>query len=236
MFSNGGINVWHGTVVGNTSTATDLETYKLRFHDMNINILIAFLFGMIILAATPGPGVLASMSKAIAEGFAASLVLIGGLVVGDVIFLLAAFLGLSALAQAMGEMFLAIRIIGGLYLMYLGIKAYGSERVRVKKETGRKTGRFQTFMAGLLVTMGNPKPILFYASVLPTIIDFRDVKAIDILAMVVLIAVVSFSVLGTYCYLASLTNRPALGKKWQMRINRVAGLVMIVAGIFVMMR
>ncbi|HSR16654.1 MAG TPA: LysE family transporter [Ignavibacteriaceae bacterium] len=66
---------------------------------MNINILLAFLFGMILLAASPGPGVFASMSKAIAEGFTASLYLIGGLVLGDIIFLLLAVFGLSAVAS-----------------------------------------------------------------------------------------------------------------------------------------
>jgi threonine/homoserine/homoserine lactone efflux protein len=203
---------------------------------MNINILIAFFFGMIILSATPGPGVFASMSKAIAGGFAASLFLIGGLVLGDIIFLLAASFGLSALAQTMGETFFAVRIIGGLYLMYLGIKAYGSERIRMKKGNEQDTGRFQAFTAGLLVTLGNPKPMLFYASVLPTIIDFRDVQATDILAMVILIALVSFGVLGTYSYIASLTNKFGLRRKWNKRINRVSGLVMITAGIFILVR
>ena len=47
---------------------------------MNIEILLAFLFGMIVLSATPGPGVIASVSRAVTEGFKLSLAFIGGLV------------------------------------------------------------------------------------------------------------------------------------------------------------
>ncbi len=203
---------------------------------MNINILIAFFFGMIILAATPGPGVFGSISKAMSEGFRSSLFFIGGLVLGDITFLLLAIAGLSAIAKTMGSMFLAVRIIGGLYLIYLGIKAYGAEGGQKKKSREKSSGNLQTFTTGLFVTYSNPKPILFYASVLPTIIDFRDVKAMDILIMVILIALVSFGVLGTYSYIASLTNKAGFGRKWQKRINQVAGLVMISAGILIMIR
>lgn len=210
---------------------------------MNINILLAFLFGMIILAATPGPGVFASISKAITDGFTASLYLIGGLVIGDIIFLLLALFGLSAIAKIMGWMFLYIKIIGGIYLIYLGIKIFRSimfkgniEEQKENQSRGNNAlteSRFQTFLGGFLVTLGNPKPILFYASVLPTIIDFNKVKPPDVFIMVILIALVSFIVLGTYSYIASLSHKLNMSGKWNKRINQIAGLVMITAGILV---
>jgi len=200
---------------------------------MNINLLFAFFIGMIILAATPGPGVFASMAKAISEGFKASLYLIGGLVTGDIIFLLLALFGLAALAKIWGGLFFFIKIIGGIYLMYLGIKIYTSAQIQTNAKAKQNKNRFQTFMSGLLVTLGNPKPILFYASVLPTIIDFNQVRPLDILIMTMLIAFVSFSVVGTYCYIASLSKKAEMSRNWQKRINQVAGIVMITVGIFI---
>ena len=200
---------------------------------MNINLLIAFLIGMIILAATPGPGVVASMAKAISEGFEASLYLIGGLVIGDIIFLLLALFGLAALGKIFGGIFLFIKIIGGIYLMYLGIKIYTSIQIQIDVETKNNKNRFQTFMSGLLVTLGNPKPILFYASVLPTIINFNEVRPLDIIIMTMLIAFVSFSVLGTYCYIASLSKKINMSEGWQKRMNQVAGFIMIIVGIYI---
>jgi threonine/homoserine/homoserine lactone efflux protein len=201
---------------------------------MNFNLLLAFLIGMIILAATPGPGVFASMAKAISAGFKASLFLIGGLVLGDIIFLLLALFGLAAVSKIWEGVFLFIKIIGGIYLMYLGIKIYQSTQLQIDIESSNSENKLQTFMSGLLVTMGNPKPILFYASVLPTIINFNEVRPLEILIMVLLIALVSFSVLGTYCYIASLSKKVNMSDRWHKRINQVAGLVMVTAGILIM--
>ena len=60
--------------------------------------------------------------------------------------------------------------------MYLGIKIYTSIQIQIDINAQGDKNRFQTFMSGLLVTLSNPKPILFYASVLPTIINFLKMK------------------------------------------------------------
>jgi threonine/homoserine/homoserine lactone efflux protein len=89
-------------------------------------------------------------------------------------------------------------------------------------------------MSGMLLSLGNPKPILFYASVLPAIINFNEVRLIDAFLMMVLIALVAFSVVGTYAYIASLTHKIQMSEKMQTRTNQAAGFVMAVVGIFVM--
>jgi len=203
---------------------------------MNINLLITFLIGMIVLAATPGPGVFGSMAKAAAEGFKMSLFFIGGLVLGDIVFLSLALLGLSAISKMMGDMFVAIRIVGGLYLIYLGIKMFRSSPNSTNTKTNREENKWQTWVSGFLLTLGNPKPILFYASVLPTIINFNEVRWIDALVMMTLVALVSFSVLGTYSYIASLSHKIQLNGKMQTRTNQAAGFVLAIVGIIVMIQ
>lgn len=201
--------------------------------EMHFNLLIPFFFGMVILAATPGPGVFASMTKASTAGFAASLYLIGGLAVGDMIFLNLALLGLSAIAKLLGPLFISIKIIGGIYLVYMGVMMYRSTEFQTGKTTQHVEPRYRTFVSGLLVSLGNPKPILFYASVLPTIINFNDVKVIDAFIMMLLIAAVSFIVVGTYCYFASLTHKLQMAPAVVARINKTAGLVLMAVGIYV---
>lgn len=88
-------------------------------------------------------------------------------------------------------------------------------------------------MSGLFLTLGNPKPILFYASVLPTIINFSEVRFIDALLMMAILALVSFSVVGTYSYIASLSHKIQMSEKMQKRINQAAGFVMSAVGIYV---
>jgi threonine/homoserine/homoserine lactone efflux protein len=213
----------------------DLHTYfKKRPTVMNYNLLLTFLLGMIVLAATPGPGVFGSMAKAAAEGFKISLFFIGGLVLGDSILLALALLGLSALAKLMGGMFLVIQYTGGLYLAYLGIRMFRSSSMNVNTKEKKKEKRWQTCLSGMLLSLGNPKPILFYASVLPTIINFNEVRISDALLMMVLIGLVSFSVVGTYSYIASLTHKIQMNEAMQKRTNQAAGIVMMVVGVYVM--
>ena len=153
---------------------------------MDYELLAGFLAGMIILSATPGPGVFASMSKAVSDGFKSSLFFIGGLVIGDSIFLILALIGMSAISKVLGEMFFIIKIAGGAYLIFLGIKAFRKTQHNIEPGTKVKKNKYQTILSGLFLTLGNPKPILFYASVLPTIINFSKVRLTDILMMIIL--------------------------------------------------
>ena len=202
--------------------------------EMNYHVVIPFFFGMVVLAATPGPGVFASMAKASTAGFRASLYLIGGLAVGDMVFLNLALLGLTAIAKLLGPFFIGIRIIGGLYLVYMGVMMYKSVELQSASTEERNEPMFRTFVSGLLVSLGNPKPILFYASVLPTIININEVKIIDACMMMLLIASVSFIVVGTYCYFASLTHKIRMDPVVMARINKSAGIVLMAVGLYVL--
>lgn len=203
---------------------------------MNYALLAPYAFGMFLLAVSPGPGVFGSISKSISGGFASSLYFIGGLVLGDSIFLVLAILGLSAISMVMGELFFYIKIVGGLYLIYLGIKMFRSKgsSIEIKKETVKDN--FKTFMGGFLVTMGNPKPILFYASVLPTILDINDIRFFDGAIMVIITVLITYIVIGTYCYLASLGRKVMQQKNLFGKVNKGAGVVMISTGTYLVVK
>jgi threonine/homoserine/homoserine lactone efflux protein len=203
---------------------------------MDYEILAGFLAGMIVLSATPGPGVFASMSKAVSDGFKSSLFFIGGLVIGDSVFLILAIVGMSAISKILGEMFFVIKIAGGIYLIFLGIKTFRKNNFNLNFKTGLKKNNLQTILSGLLITLGNPKPILFYASVLPTIINFSKINSVDILIMILLIALVSFAVLGSYCYFASLSRKLFIKEKSNKRINRAAGAIMSATGVYIVLK
>ena len=163
-----------------------------------------------------------------------SLFFIGGLVLGDSILLAFALLGLSAIAKLIGGMFLIIKFAGGLYLVYLGYRMFVSKKISGHAQLEKKENKWQTCLSGVLLSLGNPKPILFYASVLPTIINFNDVRLSDALLMMLLIGLVSFSVVGTYSYIASLTHKIQMSEVMQKRTNQTAGFIMAAVGVFVM--
>jgi threonine/homoserine/homoserine lactone efflux protein len=201
---------------------------------MNYNLLFAFALGMIVLAISPGPGVVASVSKAILDGFISSLYVIGGLALGDVCFLTLALLGMSTISSFAGSLFYIIRIAGGIYLVYLGIRYFFAKTPEFTQNApGKKGDAYKTFASGFMVTMSNPKPILFYASVVPTIINVKEVHIFEALMMISIVIGVSFLVLGTYCYLATLTGKLMGSAVAQKRINYVSGALMIAVGLYI---
>lgn len=198
---------------------------------MTIYSAIGFLLAIIILAATPGPGMFATIARAIASGFSEAFTLICGIVVGDIIFLLFAIFGLSIVAQAMGEFFFIVKICGGIYLIYLGLKIWFREPDSTTNNYKQSTkSRAGNFTSGILITLANPKVILFYCGFLPTFLDLTALTTIDLIIIVTFVTTGVTSVLGAYAFLASRTRRMFTNKKTAIRFNRTAGGVMVAAG------
>jgi len=83
---------------------------------------------MFLLAITPGPGVFATVSKALASGFRHAVPVVAGIVVGDMVFLLFAIYGLAVIAETFSFMFTVVKYFGGAYLIWLGIRLWRSPR------------------------------------------------------------------------------------------------------------
>jgi threonine/homoserine/homoserine lactone efflux protein len=204
---------------------------------MTIESSIAFAIAMIILAASPGPGVFATVAQALAGGFRSTLEVIAGIVAGDLVFLLLAVFGLSALARTLGEFFIVIKIAGGGYLIWLGIKMWLAEPVPPEESHGikKQTGT-QRFLGGLLITLGNPKVILFYVGFLPTFMDLGGLTTMDIVIVASLVAVVLVLVLGSYAYSASRARVFFTKPRAIRNLNRGAGAIMVGAGVTIATR
>ena len=192
---------------------------------------------MIILAVSPGPGVFATVAQALAGGFRSALDVIAGIVAGDLVFLLLAVFGLATLARTLGEFFIVIKIAGGGYLIWLGIKMWLAKPVPPEENHGVKTQTgAQRFLGGLLITLGNPKVILFYVGFLPTFMDLGSLTTRDIVIVASLVAVVLVLTLGAYAYSASRARVFFTKPRAIRNLNRGAGTIMIGAGVTIATR
>lgn len=197
---------------------------------MTLLTLLAFAAAMFLLAASPGPGVFATVARALASGFSHAAVLVLGIVTGDLIFLLLAIYGLASMAEILGGFFTVVKYAGGLYLIWLGIKIWRSKpegkSVKGKKELSWK----KNFVSGLSITLANPKVILFYLGFLPTFVDLTSLTSPDIFAISMVVAVVLGGVLLSYAWAASRAGQIFKNRTTLKRINRCAGGVMMTAG------
>jgi threonine/homoserine/homoserine lactone efflux protein len=202
--------------------------------------LLAFTVAMVLLAASPGPGVFMVVARALSGGFAAGLAAIAGMVLGDIVFLVLAVLGLSALATVMGEFFLVVKFLGAGYLIWLGVKTWRS-RPRLPDMDAPAAARVamphgRSLLLGFVVTLGNPKAILFYGALLPTFVDVAALTLPDVAALSAVLTVVLFLVLGVYAWLAARAGRVVKSERALRWLNRATGGILVGAGIAVATR
>ena len=204
---------------------------------MTIYSAIGFLVAMLVLAASPGPGVFATIARALASGFRPSLAVICGIVLGDIIFLLFAAFGLAMVARALGNLFFIVKICGGAYLIWLGIRIWFKKpEPATANQNLNARSQWGNFATGLVITLSNPKVILFYCGFLPTFFNLSALTLVELAVIVLIIAVVLVSVLGTYAYLASRARRMLTNRRAVRRLNRAAGGVMVAAGVAIATR
>ena len=203
---------------------------------MTLLSTLSFAFAMLLLAASPGPGVFATVSRSLSCGFRPALAVIAGIILGDIVFLLFAIFGLAILAQTLGSFFIIVKFLGGGYLIWQGIKTFCSKSSLTNVNAGATTSKSGNFIAGLFITLGNPKVILFYCGFLPTFVSLSELTLTDIFIIIAVIATVLFAVLGSYAWLANSARKLLKTPRQVKRLNRVAGATMATAGLFIASR
>lgn len=124
---------------------------------MSLLNIFAFSLAMFLLAITPGPGVFATISRALASGFYNASFVVLGIVIGDIVFLLLAIFGLSAIASILGDFFILVKYLGGAYLLFLGYKILTSKEKETNIKGIEELSWKKNFLTGLLITLSNPK-------------------------------------------------------------------------------
>lgn len=203
---------------------------------MTLHTAIAFAIAMFFLAASPGPGLAAILSRALSSGVTAGLAVTAGLVLADFFFMAVAMVGLTAVATAIGPMFQIVKYAGAGYLIWLGYRAFHSSGKPLVVAPKSGHGLAKDIGLGFLVTLGNPKAILFYSALLPTFLDMTKIAASDFAILAAIVVVVSYLVYGGYIFIAERSRRLLSSTSASRFFNRLTGTVLIGAGIAVAAR
>ena len=198
---------------------------------LNISGLAIALF---LFALAPGPGVFATISKALSSGFKNTVPFIIGIMSGDLILLLLAIYGLSTIAETFNALFLLIRFFGSGYLILLGIKLLRSSPRSVDNSTAEVKSYKNNILGGLSLTLGNPKVIVFYLSFLPTFIRLDTLSTLDVVVVASVASLVLGSVLFFYAFTASRTRDLFKSTNAQNKMNKIAGTAMIGTGVLLL--
>ena len=141
-------------------------------------VILAFAVATIVLAITPGPDMALQLSRAINYGRAHGLAAMFGAMAGIMVHTTLVAFGISVLIIAAPPLFLALKIAGAVYLLWLAYQAivHGGG-LRIAEAAKKPPTVWQSFATGLGVNLLNPKVVLFFVTFLPQFVDAHDAGA-----------------------------------------------------------
>ena len=201
---------------------------------MTFELWLAFVAASSVVLVIPGPTILTVISYSAAHGKRANAAIVAGVALGDSTALVMSLLGLGALLATSALWFTVVKWIGGLYLIYLGVRLFrtGVTVATADGEPAAPRSRCRLFINTYAVTALNPKSIVFFVAFLPHFID----PATNVEAQLWIVAV-TFVVLATinaglYAVFAAAARRLLASRTAQRRFNRFGGSVLSAAGLW----
>jgi threonine/homoserine/homoserine lactone efflux protein len=180
---------------------------------MTLSSLILFAAVYFAAVATPGPGVAALIARVLGQGLRGVAPFIAGYFVGDMIWL--TFAGV----------FVAIKFAGAAYLLFLAWRMATAPAVVEAAPTAATRG-WRAFLGSLSLTLGNPKVMVFFLSIMPLVVDLKTLTLLALVELAVVCAIVIFSTLTLYA-LGAHRARPFLRSTRAVRfVHRAAGGLM----------
>ncbi len=203
---------------------------------MNLEAFIAFTSAMALLILSPGPGLAAFLSRSMVSGLTSGAMVVLGMLVVDFLYLGLAIIGLSAIAAYLGPLFQFIKYVAAFYLIWVGYQTIKSAGKTISIEPSSKVSYAKDIGIGAIVTLGNPKAILFYGAFVPSFFNVSEIHMAEYIIMCAIITVVSFLIYGIYMLLTERLKRVFSSVKTQRRINYSTGFVFAGSGVFVALR
>ena len=201
---------------------------------MDLTALLIFTGALLVAAVSPGPGIVALVARVIGSCLAGVVPFVAGLILGDLIWLAAAVLGLAVVARTFHEAFVVIKLAGAAYLLHLAYRMWTApaeaKAIAVASSSDRSVSLFLT---GLSVSLGNPKVVGFYLALLPNLIDLGHVDLLGYAELAGLCIAVLSLVLGAYALAAARARILFTSPRAVRLFNRTGGALMAGAAIAV---
>lgn len=195
---------------------------------MSLDTWLSFFLLETLLCLSPGPAVIFSTATAAERGGRAGLLGVAGILLSNTLYFALSATGIAALLIASDSLFTALRWLGGLYLIGMGLSMMfmaGEKRRRRRPHLGDGS----VFLQGFLVQSANPKSLVFFAALLPQFINVEAAVVPQVLILGVTSVVIEFTVLAGYVWTALRLHR-YLGERKMGWVRILAGAFLVFAG------
>jgi threonine/homoserine/homoserine lactone efflux protein len=203
---------------------------------MTVSSLAAFALALVIMADTPGPSIAALIARVLTNGVRDVLPFLAAMWLGEALWLTLAVAGLSAFARTFSAGLIVLKLAGVAYLLLLAWKMWSAPADGDAGDLPKTRSPWRMFTAGLLVTLGNPKIMLFYLALLPTLIDLAHV---GVVAWAQLVATMLAVLIAADCFwslLAARARRFLVSRRARRIANRTSAAAMAGAALAIATR
>ena len=201
---------------------------------MSPQTFLLYLATWSLVALIPGPAVMCSVAQSTRYGFRSSLAGIAGIQSGNFLFFVCIAFGLGALLARAATAFTVLRIVGAIYLFYLGtriiLSTFRRGASKIAPAAGKLPAQRGLFLQGLLVQITNPKALLFVSALLPQFIDPHRPVLPQLVVLVLTTIVVDLIVLSSYAFLAQRGIQSLRSSRFLAWLERAFGAALIFFG------
>jgi threonine/homoserine/homoserine lactone efflux protein len=198
---------------------------------MSLQLYLAFVAACLALALLPGPIVTLLIANGLRHGTRAALINIAGVQLGLTIVIGIVAIGLTTLMATLGYWFDWVRFAGAAYLVWLGIKLIRTPVEGVESDAPPPPPRGGFFLQGLLVSLSNPKLLLFFGAFIPQFMDMSRDHASQVTLLGVTFMVIAGITDGLYALLAGRARSFFSARRTRL-LSRISGGFMIGGGIW----
>lgn len=203
---------------------------------MSLEIWLSFMAAAMLLCLTPGPTTIFVMGESLHRGTRAVWPLMLGTMTADLLVMTLSFVGVGAILAASAQLFTLLKLVGALYLIYLGLKAWRSPvkpmNLELESASNDEPGisGWALYRRAFLITALNPKGILFFMAFFPLFLSPESAALPQMLILAMSFELVSVFTVCCYGFGAGYLRSKARSERFQRRFNRLSGSALIGAG------
>jgi len=188
---------------------------------------MVFALTLLVAAGSPGPSIAALVARVLTNGLRDVLPFLAAMWIGEAIWLSFAVGGLAIVAQTFAVIFTIMKVLGVAYLLFLAWKMWfaptGADSDQLS--IGRKP--WQMFLAGMVVTLGNPKIMVFYLALVPTLIDLDQLDLLSWAELTVTMLAVLVTIDSAWALAAAHARRLLTNHRAVRIANRTSAAMMV---------
>ncbi len=199
---------------------------------MTIQAILTLALAILALEMKPGPGMMMLMSRTISQGMAGCMTYMLGYIVVTLGYLFVVLFGFQVANVDILFIAILVKSLAAVYLIWMGVKGLQSLSDKLSLQDIEGEGFFDTLTSAMMVTVSNPLVIIFYAGILPTLVDVNAMTFNDIIAIIGVVVIVGGGFPILYCLPLALF-RKRMSDNFLRGLKFFSSVVIILVGVYI---